>query len=106
VSNVSHHHHHTALAFTIGKELPITAVICDPEGDPVGMTYFTVLFSDAPHKADELTEDDERRAIVCMHCLIDDHPELGRGLDLAKHHGGAFSYDATADEWFEDPSVL
>ncbi|HXQ85228.1 MAG: hypothetical protein WCE47_12670 [Gaiella sp.] len=24
-----------------------------------------------------------------MHCLLDEHPEIGRGLDLAREHGAA-----------------
>jgi hypothetical protein len=26
---------------------------------------------------------------VCLHCLIDDHPEIGRGLDIAREYGVA-----------------
>ena len=33
--------------------------------------------------------DDPRISIVCMHCLLDDHPEIGRGLDLAREYGVA-----------------
>jgi hypothetical protein len=28
-------------------------------------------------------------SIVCLGCLIDDNPELGRGLDLAREYGVA-----------------
>ena len=35
--------------------------------------------------------------LVCLHCLLDDHPELGRGLDLAREHGAA-DLDEN-DEW-------
>jgi hypothetical protein len=24
-----------------------------------------------------------------MHCLLDEHPEIGRGLDIAREHGVA-----------------
>jgi hypothetical protein len=27
--------------------------------------------------------------LVCLRCLVDDHPELGRGLDIAREHGVA-----------------
>jgi hypothetical protein len=51
---------------------------------------FTVLFSDAPDP-DELDEDSRHPAvgIVCLHCLIEDDPELGRGLDIAREYGVA-----------------
>jgi hypothetical protein len=26
---------------------------------------------------------------MCLGCLIDDHPEIGRGLDLAREYGVA-----------------
>jgi hypothetical protein len=28
-------------------------------------------------------------ATVCLHCLIEAHPEAGRGMDLARDHGFA-----------------
>jgi hypothetical protein len=33
--------------------------------------------------------DDTDTALVCLHCLIEEHPELGRGLDLARQQGEA-----------------
>ena len=32
----------------------------------------------------------EEYAFVCLHCLIDEHPELGRAIDLAKRTGSAY----------------
>jgi hypothetical protein len=49
---------------------------------------FTVLFDDAPDP-DEVEGPHARISIVCLHCLIDDHPELGRGLDIARDYGVA-----------------
>ena len=51
---------------------------------------FTVLFDDAP----DVGELDEYGAhpllsLVCVRCLIDDHPEIGRGLDVAREWGSA-----------------
>jgi hypothetical protein len=34
---------------------------------------------------------------VCLDCLIDDHPELGRGLDIAREYGVADLDDS--GEW-------
>ena len=27
--------------------------------------------------------------MVCLHCLLDDHPEIGPGLDIAREYGVA-----------------
>lgn len=32
---------------------------------------------------------DQHSALVCLHCFVDQHPEAGRGMDLARHHGEA-----------------
>ena len=33
--------------------------------------------------------DDPRITLVCLDCLIDDHPEIGRGLEIARRFGVA-----------------
>jgi hypothetical protein len=48
-----------------------------------------VLFSDAPEDVTTLSVDDRRLWVICLHCLIDEYPELGPGLDLARAHGWA-----------------
>ena len=54
-----------------------------------GDSGFTVLFEDAPDP-DDLDDGDELpEDLVCLHCLLDDHPELGRGLDIAREYGVA-----------------
>ena len=60
-----------------------------------------VLFEDAPDP-DDLPDFDgeslpEGITLVCLHCLINDHPEIGRGLDLAREYGVADLDDN--DEW-------
>ena len=40
--------------------------------------------------------DDHDSELVCMHCLVDEHPELGRGLDLARELGVVVLQD---DKW-------
>jgi hypothetical protein len=66
--------------FSIGYENPLGA----------GDSGFTVLFDDAP-QPDELDTEGQRPAlsIVCLHCLLEDHPEIGRGLDIAREYGVA-----------------
>lgn len=54
-----------------------------------GDSGFTVLFDDAPDPDDVEGPDDPRLSIVCLRCLIDHHPELGRGLDIARRFGVA-----------------
>ena len=44
-----------------------------------------MLFAGEPNEQHET-------ALVCLHCLLDEHPELGRGLELA-HELGEANYD-------------
>ena len=53
-----------------------------------GDSGLTVLFSDSPDP-DEVRPEDPRITLVCLDCLIDDHPELGSGLDIARRFGVA-----------------
>jgi hypothetical protein len=39
---------------------------------------------------------DERLITVCLHCLIDQHPDVGKGLDVARQTGKAIRDD---DDW-------
>jgi hypothetical protein len=58
-----------------------------------------VVYSDAP-TPDELDQRDdvEDSELVCLHCLLDDDPALGRGLDLARERGGQVDLDENG-EW-------
>ena len=68
--------------FSIGYEQPTT------DGD----SGFSVLFDDAPEPEEfdgaELSGD-QGVSVWCLGCLIEDHPEIGRGLDLAREYGAA-----------------
>ena len=56
-----------------------------------------VLFDDAPEPGDVTDPtNDPRIQWICLHCLIDENPELGRGLDVAKEWGAA---DLEDGEW-------
>ena len=69
-------------AFSIGHEKPIWP----------GDSGFTVLFEDAPDPDDLHHDGDELPAgtsLVCLGCLLDDHPGLGRALDIAREYGVA-----------------
>ncbi len=68
--------------FSIGFEEPMWA----------SDSGFSVLFDDAPDPEDLPAVGDSLPpgiTLVCLHCLVDEHPEIGRGLDLARVHGVA-----------------
>jgi hypothetical protein len=48
----------------------------------------TILLDDAPDPS-EVEPGDPGVGLVHLSCLIDDHPELGRGLDIAREYGVA-----------------
>ena len=54
-----------------------------------GDSGFTVPFDDAPDPDEVELPADPRVTLDCLSCLIDDHPELGRGLDIARKYGVA-----------------
>jgi hypothetical protein len=58
---------------------------------PLGPTDsgFTVLFDDAPDADAAQGAEHPGISFVCLDCLIDDHPDLGRGLDIARQYGVA-----------------
>ena len=70
-----------------GAEEPVFSIGWD---EPLGPTDsgFTILFSDAP-PPEEVEPDDPRVSVICLSCLLDDHPELGAALDLARRYGAA-----------------
>ena len=47
-------------------------------------------------------EHERKTALICVECLLDDHPEVGIGMDLARHHGVA---TRTGDTWTAGMSV-
>lgn len=93
----SHHHNHKA-AFTVGSQPPIIGILwSQPEPGQSWDAGFMLLYDDAPEHGSELAEDDERVRLICLDCLLDEQPGIGRGLDLARRHGTA---DLTDDgEW-------
>jgi hypothetical protein len=79
--------HTKAVAVVWGSEPPAFSIgWCEPMWP--GDSGLTVLFGDAPDP-DEVGPDDPRITLVCVSCLIDDHPEPGWGLDIAPEHGVA-----------------
>lgn len=96
----------TTFAHPYGAEAPPVAVIYAP--DP-SMVFFSVVFSDAPPPCTDDVVDGEDVELVCAHCLVDEYPEVGRGLDLAKQIGDAegalvaVERDLDTGEWRESP---
>ena len=77
----------TPPVFSIGHEEPMGEID----------SGFVVLFDDAPDPHDVADPtNDPRIAWLCLHCLIDEYPEVGRGLDIAAQHGAA---DLVDGEW-------
>jgi hypothetical protein len=71
----------------VGSEPPAFSIGWDKPLGPSD-SGFTVLFDDAPDPGDvDDPIDHPGIAMVCLHCLIDDNPEIGRGLDLARKYG-------------------
>ena len=100
--------HGQRVAMVWGGTPPVYSIGYD---EPLGPwdSGFTVLFDDAPEPEDVETHpnplDHPDISTVCLHCLIEDNPEIGRGLDIARDHQVANLNDQ--GEWvIGDPSRL
>jgi len=71
-------------------------VLCDAATDQPGQRWFTVVLTDSPGP------DSEPEAPVCVDCLLDEHSDLGRGLDVALEHRGA---RRVGDTWVAAPEL-
>lgn len=89
-------HRRTTVAIVFGTEGEPIAVLCDPDGDPPGQRWFTVVLDDSPGP------DSEPEVPVCIDCLLDTHPRLGEGLGIALEHRGAEWRDG---EWVAAPEL-
>lgn len=67
---------------TFGSVPPIVAVNFDRA--PGADSGFLVVFADAPPPGEV---GDEDAGWLCLHCLIDEHPEVGAALDMARARG-------------------
>jgi hypothetical protein len=77
-----------AVAVVWGSRPPAFSIGCCEPMWP-GDSGLTVLFADAPDPEDVEGPEHPGISLVCLSCLLDDHPELGRGLDLAREYGVA-----------------
>jgi hypothetical protein len=77
---------------------PITYIDYDNSEPDAGFICLTHL---APLNPDD--SDLDRLITVCLHCLINQHPEIGQGLDLARQtHGPVVTGDHTPRGWLRD----
>lgn len=77
--------HAESLALLWGREPPIRSIGHLESTDPRD-SGFTVLCDDAPAPDDVADLDDPRLTWVCLHCLVNEHPEIGLGLEIAREH--------------------
>ena len=81
--------HAQTLAMVWGSEPPAFSI---GHEEPMGEidSGFIVLFDDAPDPDEVAKYDDPTEAPgiswICLHCLLERHPELGAGLDIARRH--------------------
>jgi hypothetical protein len=71
--------HGTSIAMVFGGKLPLRQVLYDPDGDGPGLSWFSLIFDDAPPP-------DEAGVIgpTCMHCVIEEYgADVAVPLDLA-----------------------
>jgi hypothetical protein len=61
-------------------------IVYDYDPNPELGPGFTLILD--RERDDDETDINEYKT-VCLHCLIDEHPELGRAIDLAKRKGSA-----------------
>jgi hypothetical protein len=89
-------HRRTTVAVVYGTVGEPVAVLCDAATDPRGLRFFTVVLDDAEGP------DGPSQAPVCVGCLLDEHPRLGRRLDVALEHRGAEWWEG---EWVPAPEL-
>jgi hypothetical protein len=89
-------HRRTTVAIVYGNDGEPIAVLCDPASDPPGQRWFSVVLEDATGP------DGPHEVPVCVDCLLDTHPGLGQGLDVALEHTGA-AWDGEA--WQPAPEL-
>jgi hypothetical protein len=89
LSAVTKLEHSTTWVWVWGSEPPAFSIGFEEPSTPADSGY-TVLFADAPDPED-VAENGEHPAIGvwCSHCLLEEHPEVARGLVIAHEFGAA-----------------
>jgi len=87
--------HSRRVVIVLGERWPAKAIsYLEPEDR--WETGHMVVLQDVPEP--EKLSGDEPSCLVCVDCLLDEHPELGRGLDLAREHG-EIAWDREREGW-------
>jgi hypothetical protein len=75
----------TTTALVWGRSGQVDTVLYfEPEPDDPTDSGFSLLRADAPRLE---PRPDTPVDIVCIHCVLDEWPGIGRGLELAREHG-------------------
>ena len=74
--------HARTVAIVAGSEPPVVSVAWFAPVGPSDSGY-SVILSDVDPNDDDSSDSE----LVCLHCLVDDQPEVGVALDLAREHG-------------------
>ena len=78
---------HGINAIVIGTlELPIVLVHFDERTMHATDSGYTLVAEDAP----TVPPRDEDCHVYCLHCIIDEHPEIGKALDEARTQGSVY----------------
>jgi hypothetical protein len=72
-------------------EAPVRVLYFDDDD----ASRFIVFGSDVSYEHPERNSREDFH-VICEHCLLEEHPEAGKGLDLARAHGSAYLADG---EW-------
>jgi hypothetical protein len=81
--------HRKTLAMVWGSRPPAFSIGYD---EPMGKadSGFTVIFDDAPSPENVAKYANPTKVPgirwMCLGCLLEEHPEVGRGLDIARQH--------------------
>jgi hypothetical protein len=69
-----------------GREEPVFSINWVEPSGPAD-SGFTVLFDDAPDPDEVESAEHPGISLVCLSCLLDDHPEIQPGLYIAREYG-------------------
>jgi hypothetical protein len=95
-------HGTTSVALLFGSKLPLRQVVFDPDGDGPGVSYFSLVFADAPPPGE--VGDVEP---TCLHCVVDEYgAEVAVPLDLAVAHRCSVVRDEETAEWLPAPDYF
>jgi hypothetical protein len=91
---------HQRVCVLVGQSSdPVVAVLYHAERVHPADSGFVAFTASAPPTTDEATDDDDH--VYCLHCLKLAHPEVERGLLLARAYGSAW-WDEAEGSWIAE----